>query len=102
MQIIPFRMRNIFSCLVLLIISFPSSGQAGVRPGVEVGMNRSSLSYDHDDGFPFAYWDRGWGTSFTGGASTEVPLRGRFSLVTGLRYVQQGDRVKFDLNPLRW
>ena len=39
--------------------------------------------------------------SFTGGATLQVPIRGRFDLVTGLRYVQQGDqkKIKVPLSP---
>ena len=62
-------------------------------------MNISSLSYENAEGAPFVYWDRGWGTSFTGGATLEVPIRERFALTTGLRYVQQGNRVKYDTGP---
>src|SRR5437868_15256672 len=61
-------------------VAFASSGQAGVRPGVEIGLSRSSLSYDDDDGFPFQYWDRGWRNSFTGGVSLELPFSEKVGL----------------------
>src|SRR6185503_10314229 len=52
-----------------------------------------------DDHPLFQTWDRGWRNSFTGGASLELPIRGRFALVTGLRYLQQGNHVYFDTGP---
>ena len=87
------------SCLVLFLTTIAAPVHADVRPGVEAGMNFSSLSYDDDDQIPFPYWNRGWRTSFTGGASFEIPFTERFGLVTGLRYVQQGNRVEYDTGP---
>ena len=34
--------------------------------------------------------------SFTGGLSIEIPFGGRFRFAPGLRYVQKGDRVRFN------
>src|SRR5688572_29321755 len=99
MMLLRSRVYAMSSCLVLLTITFATSAHARVRPGVEAGVNISSLSYENDGGAPFVYWDRGWGTSFTGGATLEVPIRERFALMTGLRYVQQGNRVKYDTGP---
>ena len=83
--------------LLLLLLAAAPAAWARVRPGVELGVNVSSLSYDNDNQFPFTDWDRHWLTSFTGGMTLEVPLRARFALVTGLRYVQEGNRATFDL-----
>jgi hypothetical protein len=86
----------VFPWLALLILAVPSRALAGVRAGFEIGLNYSSLNYYHVDEAPAIYWDPGWRPSFTGGATLELPLRGKFDLVTGLRYVQQGNRVKFE------
>jgi outer membrane protein with beta-barrel domain len=83
--------------VIVLAASFGAPAMAGVRFGVEIGANVSSLRYVHLDAFPpTSNWDSGWRMSFTGGASLELPWRRQFSVVTGLRYVQQGNRVKFD------
>jgi hypothetical protein len=102
------RIRNgrwVMSVGVLLWIVLPSivtvsCAVAGVRAGVEIGLNYSSLHYYHLDQIPEIFWDPGWRPSFTGGVTLQVPIRGRFDLVTGLRYVQQGNRVKFNAPPL--
>lgn len=91
-----FRSLSILVWIVLLIIASPPRAAARVRPGVEVGLNYSSFNYYHRDQVPATYWDPGWRPSFTGGATLQVPIRGRFDLVTGVRYVQQGNRVRFD------
>src|SRR6267378_5468687 len=91
-----FRSACTLPLMVLLIIASPSRSAARVRPGIEFGLNYSSFNYYHRDVVPASYWDPGWRPSFTGGATLEVPIRGRFDLVTGVRYVQQGNRVKFD------
>ena len=79
-----------------LVVGMPSLAVARVRAGVELGVNYSSLDYDDLGRPPMSLWDPGWRASFTGGATLQFPLRGRFDLVTGLRYVQQGNRVKVD------
>jgi hypothetical protein len=84
------------SCLALLCITAPSFGLAAVRPGVEIGANLSSLRYDDVPDYLADLWHRRWKTSVTGGASLQIPLRGRLALATGLRYVQQGNRVQYD------
>ena len=91
-----FRSACTLPLMVLLIVASPSRSAARVRPGIEVGLNYSSFNYYHLDVVPATYWDPGWRPSFTGGATLQVPIRGRLDLVTGVRYVQQGNRVKFD------
>src|SRR6266516_5878936 len=93
----PRRTRLLFLSIVLIVIT-PSLGLAGVHPGVEAGLNLSSLRYD-DWSFYRDIWNPGWRTSFTEGAFLEIPLRRRLDLTTGLRYVQQGNRVKYDTGP---
>jgi hypothetical protein len=81
---------------IVLAASLGAPAPAGVRLGLEIGANVSSLGYEHLDALPSVlHWDPAWRTSFTGGASLEFPLRRQVSMVTGLRYVQQGNRVKF-------
>ena len=101
-------MRSVMSCawrvaltfIVMLALS-GSPASAGVRLGVELGGNLTSLRYEHLDAISFitSYWDPGSRACFTGGASMQVRLRGTSSLVTGLRYVQYGNRVKFNFPP---
>jgi outer membrane protein with beta-barrel domain len=83
--------------LTLLLPGATSPAFARLRPGIEAGLDVSSLHYDEN--FPFVPWDKEWRTSFTGGATLEIMQHGRFTLVSGLRYVQQGNRVKFDTGP---
>ncbi len=85
----------------LLVLLFAAPSFAGVRLGVELGGNLTSLDYEHLDAISFitSYWDPGSRVCFTGGATAEVHLRGASSLVTGLRYVEYGNRVKLDFPP---
>ena len=87
--------------VVLMLAVSAAPVRAGVRLGVEVGGNLASLSYEHLDDISFitSHWDPGSRVCLTGGASVEVRLRGTSSLVTGLRYVEYGNRVKFDFPP---
>lgn len=80
----------------LALASFSAPARAGARFGLEVGANVSSLRYTDANGIISAFgWDPGWRASFTGGASVEFPWRRTVSVMTGLRYVQQGDKVEF-------
>jgi hypothetical protein len=88
------RSRRASPWFVLLIVASPSSGLADVRPGVEAGLNHSSIRFDDTSFFSSAGVRLGWRTSFTGGATLGIPLGGRFALATGLRYVEQGNRAK--------
>ncbi len=90
---------GVVAAAIALVTSFDTPAIAGVRYSVEIGANTSSLRYRDLNVFPpiTSHWDPGWRTSFAGGASLEAPLRRRFSLMTGLRYVQQGNRVKINI-----
>jgi hypothetical protein len=90
----------LLSAILLLGVACTSQAHAGPRFGLEVGVNTSSLLYKSSDQFPFTYWDQGWRTSFTGGATLEISFSERFSLQTGLRYVEQGSAYKFDFDPI--
>ncbi len=91
---------QVFPWPALLFLTAPSSALADVRVGVETGMNYSSVNYHDVPAFYADRWDLpGWRPSLTGGATVNFPMRGKFDLVTGLRYVQQGNRVKFKLDP---
>src|SRR5262245_44422317 len=76
----------------MLLSCATSPAIARLRPGTEVGLNVSTLGYDE----PSSDWDNGWRTSFTGGVVLEILQRGRFALVSGLRYVQQGTKVEYE------
>ena len=91
-------MHALVASAIALAMSFGTPTQAAVRLGFEIGANVSSLGYENLDAISFitSHWDPGSRTSLTGGTSLEFPLRRRFSVMTGLRYVQQGNRVKFD------
>lgn len=84
--------------LMALALMLSAPAQARVRPSLELGANLSSLGYEHleDISFITDHWDPGWRMTLTGGVLLEVPVRSRFSLLTGLRYVEQGNRVKLD------
>ena len=89
---------GVITTAIVLAASCVPPALARVQLGVEIGANVSSLRYEHLDAFPqiTSYWNPEWRTSTTGGVSLEFPMRRQFSIVTGLRYVQQGNRVKFD------
>src|SRR5215831_13488903 len=87
------------SAVVTLVCAVPS--QAKVRPGVELGANVSSLKFDDMDSVPLNYWDTSSHASFTGGLTFEIPFADRLAIQTGLRYVQQGNRVHYDDGTLR-
>ncbi len=80
--------------LALCVVLGATDAQARIRPGIELGVNFSSLSYDKPDETPIAYWDLGWRNSFTGGATLEIPIREHLAIMTGVRYVQQGNQVE--------
>ncbi|HYM82353.1 MAG TPA: porin family protein [Candidatus Limnocylindria bacterium] len=82
-------------CTILCLVVVPALGFARVRLGVEAGVNLSTLRYDDE----LPPWDPGWQASFAGGTNFEIPLVDRFSLMTGPRYVRQGNRVKYDTGP---
>lgn len=88
--------RRMFWCTVLFLATTASDALAGVRPGIEAGVNVSSLRYDSE----LSFWDPGWRPSFTGGLSLKIPLHSRFALTTGLRYVQQGNRVQVNVGSI--
>ena len=69
--------------------------EAQVRQTVEAGVHYSTLDYDQ----AYSFWDTGWRFSFTGGAAVEIPLGERWALAPGLRYVQKGNQVRYDLRP---
>ena len=74
---------------------FPTPARSRVQLGFELGANVSTLRYEHLAPYPpTLYWDPGWRTSLTAGVSLELPLRRRVSVLTGLRYVQMGNRVQ--------
>jgi hypothetical protein len=77
---------------ILLAWAVASPGVASVRPGIEGGVNLASLRYDRE----LPEWDPGWLATFTAGATFEFRLRPSVSLTTGLRYVREGNRVRYD------
>lgn len=83
--------------LIALIGLTTSPASAAIRPGIEVGVNFSTLRYDLEGSPLLDAWEQGWRSSFTAGATLEIPFGTRFSLLTGIRYVQQGNQVKFDV-----
>lgn len=101
------QLRSVFALVWIgsLVLGMPTRAGARVRAGVEIGLNYSTLHYDDLSGFPMSLWDPGWRPSFTAGATLQIPIRGQFGLVTGLRYVQQGNRVTYndpgEVPPLR-
>ena len=62
--------------------------------GFDIGVNVSSLSYENPDAVPIRDWDRHWRALPSLGLSFEVPGNGPIGWVTGIRYVQHGNRVE--------
>lgn len=87
------RSRSLALWAVALLLHAAPPALARVRPGIELGMNVSTLDY-YDE---LPWWDNGWRPSFTGGVVVEFPFGDRVALTTGLRYVQQGNRVEVNL-----
>lgn len=86
------RSRGAIAALCLIPLATASPAVARLRLGVEAGANLSTLRYDDE----LSVWDNGWRTSFTGGAVFEILQPGRFALVTGLRFVRQGNEVSYE------
>jgi hypothetical protein len=86
-------MRRVGVLLGLAVVAQATPLSARVRPVVEAGVHVSTIDYDQQPG----YWRNGWRSSFTAGASVEIPLGARFRLAPGLRYVQKGNRVRYDV-----
>jgi len=82
----PARLTRAVVVLTLALFGATSPAFARLRPGIEAGLNVSSLHYDEN--FLYIPWDKKWRTSFMGGGTLEIMQRGRFVLVSGLRYVQ--------------
>ncbi len=83
---------------VLLFVSLAAAQptEAKVRTGVEVGLNYSTLVYERE----LPPWENGGRRlSLTAGTFLDVPMGGWASLVPGLRYVQQGNRIEYDTGP---
>ena len=81
------------SFLFVLLGLLPWAAHARIRPGLELGVNFTTSSYDDPEVVTFFGWDVGWRNTFTGGGTLEIPIRERLAFATGLRYVQQGHRV---------
>ncbi len=62
--------------------------------GFDIGLNASSLHYEHPDVVPIRDWDRHWRPLPVLGLTYEVPGNGPLGLVTGLHYIQHGNRVR--------
>ena len=87
---------------LLLLVAFammvpagPRMAEARARPAVEWGVHYSTLDYDRE----LPVWRNGWRPSLTAGAYVEIPLGRRWALSPGLRYVQKGNRVRYDARP---
>lgn len=87
------RSRRFALWAVAVLLHAAPPALARVRPGIELGMNVSTLDY-YDE---LPWWNNGWRPSFTGGVVVEFPFGDRVALTTGLRYVQQGNRVEVNL-----
>ena len=98
MSSVPSRSPRALWLLAALVLTLSAPAQAKVRPSLELGANLSSLGYEHleDISFITDHWDPGWRMTLAGGVLLEVPVRSRLSLLTGLRYLEQGNRVKLD------
>lgn len=66
------------------------AGQAHVRLGLEGGLNQSRVSWT-GLGMPAPSYRSAW----FAGVTLDVPLAPRFSLATGLRYVEYGSSIEF-------
>ena len=87
------RSRTFALWAVAVLLPTASPALARVRPGIELGMNVSTLDYYEE----LPWWNNGWRPSFTGGVVVEFPFGDRVALTTGLRYAQQGNRVEVNL-----
>jgi hypothetical protein len=90
------RSRRSVPWAVAILLASASPAVARIRPGLELGTNVSTI--DYFDELP--WWNNGWRASFTGGVVVEFPLGDRLALTSGLRYVQQGNRVEVNIPAL--
>lgn len=87
--------RALGALLTCTMLSQAGLALAQVRPTVEWGIYYSTLDYDRE----LSFWRNGWRPSFTPAASVEIPLGRHWGLSPGLRYVQKGNRVRYDARP---
>jgi hypothetical protein len=80
---------------ILLIILFPFNvfGLEGIHPGIELGLNYISSIYNN----PMQSWETKWKFGYTVGGVIEIPISRHFDIKTGLRYLQLGNRVDYQL-----
>jgi hypothetical protein len=81
--------------IVVILSLFPMNALCleHIHPGIEVGINYLSSIYDN----PLESWETKWRLGYALGGVIEISISTNISLKTGLRYVQLGNRVEFEL-----
>lgn len=75
-----------------LLCSTDAFATQKAQSGIELGINCISLRYEN----PWDIWDPGSRVGYSIGAFVEIPVTAVFSLQTGLRFVQLGNKVDFN------
>ena len=78
-----------FAVLALLAALATTPARAGARFGLEAGLNESKATLDSEFGPPEPAYRPAWSARLT----LDVQLAPRFSIATGLRYLEYGERV---------
>jgi len=87
------RTLNRIAGVVVLAALATAPARAGVRFGLEAGLNESKATQDPDLGRP----DPEYGAAWSAGLTLDAPLAPKLSVATGLRYVEYGERVAISL-----
>ena len=85
----PSRLSFILTGLALLASLDVLAARAGVRVGLEAGLNQSKASLSTDLNLPD--FEPAYRPAWSAGATLDVPCSARLSLAAGLRYVEYGD-----------
>ena len=78
--------------LAVAIAALPSAADSGPRIGAALSFNYSRLAYAEE----LPVWDTGWRASVGGGLIVSAATWSHVSMVTGVRFVRQGNSVAYD------
>jgi hypothetical protein len=85
------------SVLLALTASAISPARASVRFGLEGGINASKATFSWPDDPRGTPPDPAYRAAWSGGLTAELPVAPRASLVTGLRYLEYGERTSVSI-----
>jgi hypothetical protein len=81
----------ILSSISIMITTCPAFST--IQPGIEAGVNYISNNYDD----PLESWESTWRIGYSFGGTIQIALARNIDLKTGLRLVQLGNKVEFNV-----